>query len=391
MPPGSTSILLITRNLPPLVGGMERLLHEAALGMADYAELTVIGPRGCEKSLPDTVRVHTAPAGLAGFLLVALVHVLRLARRRRFDVVVGGSGLVAPLLLLASRLAGAPCVVMLHGLDLVVNSAIYQRFFVPCITRVDRVIANSRNTAELALRKGVQAQRIDVIFPGTELPGPVEHTALADFRQRHGIRFERYLLFAGRLTRRKGLSRFLRDCLRDILAQQPGLGLVVVGDDPRQSLDGRGDHAATLAAVKELGLDDAIQFIGSVSNADMWLAFAGAQIHIFPLVEIPGDVEGFGMVAVEAAAAGTPTVAYDLGGVADAISALSGRLVAAGDSGGFTRAVLEELATPATSAEDCRRHAMSFSWEHYNRRLKDSLDAVGRDAGHAGGAENRGR
>lgn len=385
MAPDSTSILLITRNLPPLVGGMERLLHEAALGMSSHAKLTVIGPRGCEKSLPDTVTVHTAPAGLAGFLLIALTHVLRIGRRRRFDVVLGGSGLVAPLLLLASRLAGAPCVVMLHGLDLVVNSAVYQRLFIPCITRVDRVIANSRNTAELAMRKGVQAQRIEVIFPGTALPGPVEEAAVTDFRQRHGIRFERYLLFAGRLTRRKGLSRFLRECLRDILAQQPELGLVVVGDDPRQSLDGRGDHAATLAAVRELGLGDAVQFIGSVSNEDMWLAFAGAQIHIFPLVDVPGDVEGFGMVAVEAAAAGTPTVAYDLGGVADAISASNGRLVAAGDSRAFARAVLEELATPTTSAEDCRRHAMSFSWEHYNRRLKDSLDTAQREAGDGTG------
>lgn len=382
MAPDNTSILLITRNLPPLVGGMERLLHEAALGMSDYAELTVIGPKGCAKSLPDTVKVHTAPAGLAGFLLIALVHVLRIARRRRFDVVVGGSGLVAPLLLLASRLTGAPCVVMLHGLDLVVNSAIYQRLFVPCITRVDRVIANSRNTAELAIRKGVHAQRIDVIFPGTELPGPVGDAAVAAFRQRHGIRFKRYLLFAGRLTRRKGLSHFLRHCLRDILAQQPGLGLVVVGDDPRQSLDGRGDHAATLAAVKELGLSDGIQFIGSVSNEDMWLAFADAQIHVFPLVEVPGDVEGFGMVAVEAAAAGTPTVAYDLGGVSDAISAQSGRLVGAGDSREFSRAVLEELDTPATSPEGCRQHAMSFSWERYNRQLGDTLDTVRREAGH---------
>jgi phosphatidylinositol alpha-1,6-mannosyltransferase len=134
--------------------------------------------------------------------------------------------------------------------------------------------------------------------------------------------------------------------------------------------------------VKELGLGDAIQFIGSVSNEDMWLAFADAQIHVFPLVEVPGDVEGFGMVAVEAAAAGTPTVAYDLGGVSDAISAQSGRLVAAGDSREFSRAVLEELDTPATSPEGCRQHAMSFSWERYNRQLGDSLDTVRREAGH---------
>lgn len=376
MPADSTSILLITRNLPPLVGGMERLLHEAAMGMSGYAGMTIIGPTGCKDSLPDSVKVLTAPPGLAGFLLVALAHVLRIARSQRFDVIIGGSGLVAPLLLVASRLARTPCIVLLHGLDLVVDNPLYQRLFVPCITRVDRVIANSRNTAYLARQRGVQPHRIDVICPGTELPEPIQASELAAFRQRHGIRFERYLLFAGRLTRRKGLSQFLRHCLRNILAEHPDLGLVVVGEDPNQSLDGRGDQRQTLATVEELGLGEHIQFIGSVSNDDMWLAFAGAELHIFPLIDIPGDVEGFGMVAVEAAAAGTPTVAYNLGGVADAVSARSGRLVSPGNTREFTRVVLEELDAPSTSAETCRRHASDFSWERYNRQLEKSITTV---------------
>ena len=62
-------ILLITRNFPPLTGGMERLMRNTARGMAEYANLTVVGPVGCGKYCPQGATVYEAPPRLVPFLL----------------------------------------------------------------------------------------------------------------------------------------------------------------------------------------------------------------------------------------------------------------------------------------------------------------------------------
>lgn len=81
------------------------------------------------------------------------------------------------------------------------------------------------------------------------------------------------------------------------------------------------------------GLKDSICFLGARPHDDPEIseAYFAADVHVFPVQDRPGDNEGFGMVAIEAAAHGLPTVAYDAGGVSDAVSVpASGGLVASG-------------------------------------------------------------
>ena len=96
---------------------------------------------------------------------------------------------------------------------------------------------------------------------------------------------------------------------------------------------------------------------------------------MFPVRDMPGDVEGFGMVAIEAAAHGLPTVAFDVGGVADAVAdGVSGRLVRSGDEEAFAAAVLAELAQAGTGRrERARAFATSFSWERFGREVADAV------------------
>ena len=100
-------VLLVTRNLPPLTGGMERLIQQAALGMAEFADLTVIGPTGCAAALPEHVEVFEVPEKLAPFLLLSAAQGIGLARPGRFDCVIGGSGLCAIAVSLAARRSAA--------------------------------------------------------------------------------------------------------------------------------------------------------------------------------------------------------------------------------------------------------------------------------------------
>lgn len=366
-------VLVITRNLPPLVGGMERLLYNLVLGVAEYADVTVIGPSGCRAHLPGTVATHECSDKLAGFLVGSTLAALRIVRKGRFDVVIGGSGLMAPLLLLLKLLFRCRTLVLVHGLDIIVDHWLYQSLFIPALRKADQVVANSRNTRRLAIEKGVPADRITIIHPGTHIPELPDDERQREFLQRYRIPYRRYMLFAGRITRRKGLSPFIRNSLPAILQACPDAGLVVVGDNADDSLNKQGEKAEVLAAIEEAGLGDKVIFLGQVDDRDLETAYACAAVHVFPLIEVPGDVEGFGMVAIEAAAMGTVTVAFDVGGVQDAITTLNGVLIEPTCSEAMGKAITNILANTPFDQVNCRAHAEGFSWTHYNILMKKKV------------------
>ena len=179
MPERRLRILLVTRNLPPLVGGMERLNWHMAEELAKVAEVRVIGPQGSAAVAPAGIDVREAPLGpLWRFLLRAL----RLARREaaswKPDIVLAGSGLTAPLAWRAARACSANAAVYVHGLDVAVKHPLYRALWLPAIRRMQMVIANSQPTAALCRQIGVAAERIAIVHPGVELPADEHPTGL---------------------------------------------------------------------------------------------------------------------------------------------------------------------------------------------------------------------
>jgi phosphatidylinositol alpha-1,6-mannosyltransferase len=367
-------VLLVTRNLPPLVGGMERMMHQFTVGLLQYTELTVIGPKGCKQHLPPEVTVRETSSQLGLFLLFSTWLALLACRKTRFDVVIGGSGLIGPTLRILSWLFQCKTLVYLHGLDLVVDSPIYQHIFVPALRGIDCVAVNSKNTCKLAIGKGIAEHRMTVVHPGTSLPVPIDTSSRVAFRGRHTIRFERYLVFVGRMTKRKGLSGFLQHILPIIIQSEPKIGLVVVGEEPQDSLNQLGEQAEVLQQIAAQHLESNVIFLGKLSDRDLETCFAEAAVQIFPLTEVSGDVEGFGMVAIESAACGTPTVAFELGGVADSISAANGHLVPPGDFKSFAEQVIKVLRTAEPNAEQCLAQARQFTWQAYNERMRKLIE-----------------
>ena len=372
--PKRKKVLLITRNLPPLVGGMERMMQQLALGISQYADLTVIGPRGCKGRLSDELTVHQVSSRLAPFLVFSTLQAIRACRSTQYDLIIGGSGLIGPTLRILAFLFRCRTLVYLHGLDLVVNNLLYQKVFVTCLRRVDCVAVNSRNTRKVAFDKGIDPNRIFVVSPGTNEPIPMDRSSRISFRQRHSIPFARYLLFTGRITRRKGLSSFLRHALPIILASEPEIGLVVVGDNPHDSLNQLGEQAEVRQQIENLSLQKKVAFLGNISDHDLELCYAEAAVQVFPLVQVPGDIEGFGMVAIEAAACGTPTVAFELGGVVDAISAGNGYLVPPGEFKLFAELVVKILREGEPGTKKCVAHARQFTWKAYNENIRKLID-----------------
>ena len=374
-------LLLVTRNFPPLWGGMERLNWHMAAELSKNFDVRIIAPSGAAQHAPPGVSVREAPLKpLRRFLLRAANLARQEAHAWKPDIVLAGSGLTAPLAWWAARACNARTAAYVHGLDLTVPHPIYRALWRPALRQMQTVIANSNATATLAADIGISSARIEIVHPGVEIPES-DPKARARFRAAHRIASRTpVLLSVGRLTARKGLREFVGEVLPHILQAQPDVVLVVVGDAPENALYAQGQSPASIqAAADAAGVGPHLRFVGKRFGPELADAYFGADLHVFPVRELANDPEGFGMVAVEAAAHGLPTVAYATGGVVDAVAdGISGRLVPPGDAEAFAAAVVGLLGEPLIE-DRVREYAHRFAWSHFGKRLSNAMTKVRAD------------
>lgn len=373
-------ILLITRNLPPLVGGMERLNWHMADELAIQANVAVIGPKGAKELKPKNTCLTEAPLKpLPIFLLVAFLKGLWSILRRKPDIILAGSGLTAPIAWLLSRLCGARSAVYLHGFDITANHTLYRMLWRPTFRKLDSVIVNSTPTKELALAAGVKNNKIHIIHPGVSLPdSPRTEESISAFKAKHGLTGKKVLLSVGRLTTRKGLREFVERSLPSIVQAEPEAILVVIGEAPKNSLGaGIQTEESIKAQAEKSGVASHLKFLGVITDKYLLAtAYEAADVHVFPVRHIPDDPEGFGMVAIEAAAHGLPTVAFATGGVIDAVNdGISGYLVEQNNYREFSEHTLKIL-HQTINVDSILKFAQRFSWHHFGENIWAGLITI---------------
>lgn len=376
-------ILLVSRNLPPLVGGMERLNWHMAEELAKYAEITLVCPKEAVDHNPVNINSHGVDLKpLWKFLVQAGWKTIKVAKSWKPDIILAGSGLTAPLALIAARLTGAKSVCYIHGLDVAVKHPLYKILWHPAIRRMDKVIANSTATTELAKSIGVKEQRIGIVHPGVACPDKQpEPNTILQFRKKYALDDKTILLSVGRLTTRKGLEEFVRYSLPEIAQVYPDILLVVIGDAPKDSLYAKAQTPEKIQETANLnGVGNNIKFLGVITDREMLsAAYGSASVHVFPVKHIDGDPEGFGMVAIESAAHGLPTVGFATGGIIDAISdGRSGFLVKTPDYQELAKKIILLLDGKENMNSTCIEFSEKFSWDNFGkkilRQLKDKND-----------------
>lgn len=272
-----------------------------------------------------------------------------------------GDPVLAPIGKLAKSL-NIPVCVTVHGLDVTYPQRFYQWWLRQFFTNFDAYICISNAARNAAIARGAPAERTVVIGIGVTIP------AIISRGRQPGS-----LLFVGRLVRRKGLEWFVRFVLPRVAAYRADARLAVIGRGPERKVI----QAAALAA----GVADRIDWLGAVPESEKQAWLQRASVCIVPNVHVPDDVEGYGIVALEAAAAGCPLVVADVDGLREAIAeGRGGLLVRSQDADAWTTAIVRFLDNPvdaATRGDRARQWAASErNWDTVCDGYERTFDAI---------------
>lgn len=165
------------------------------------------------------------------------------------------------------------------------------------------------------------------------------------------------LCCVGRQVTRKGFHWFVDN----VMPLLPGdVHLWLAGDGP--------EAPAIRAAIERHSLQSRVRMLGRRTDREIAQLYAGADLFIMPNIRVPGDMEGFGLVMVEAGACGLPSVASRLEGILDVIAdGCNGVLVESGDAQAFASAIERFRADRAFLASMSARTA-SFTREKFGWR-----------------------
>ena len=378
-------VLFLSHTFPPAgrplssVGGMQRVaadLHEALL---NHPEVTVRAR--VLRSSWRWIYLRTPP-----YLARTYRHVERLARNGEIDVVLFSSVIPAILVSLplrrTLRACGVRTVAVAHGDDAIFAPSPYQRRLRRVFEEIDAVVSVSRATGAACVERGLDPEKLRVIpnglredrFPEAGPPGASRRDRLAALdASARGLDDDAFLLCSvGRQVPRKGFAWFVDEVM-------PALP-----DRVHYWLAGSGPQTREIrAAGRRRGLDDRLRLLGPVPDEHLGLLYRNSDLFIMPNIAVPGTMEGFGVVMLEAGMCGLPTIAARLEGIPDVISeSENGHLVPSGCADGFRRAIMRyvddrSILEPARSR--AVEHTRRFRWPLVADRYVRLMQSLARD------------
>ena len=375
-------VLLVTNDFPPRPGGIQSYLGEFVRWLVDAGShsVTVYAPqwKGADE-FDDAARS-------TGYRVVRHPHSLMLpgpgvdGRMRRLIAEHGVDtvwfGAAAPLALLAQRArqAGATRVLAsTHGHEvgwsmLPVARSVLRRIgedtdvvtFVSRYTRSRFATAFGPDASLEYLPSGVDTDRFR--------PDPAGRTEL---RTRYGLGERPTVVCLSRLVPRKGQDMLIR-ALPSVRRSVDGAALVIVGGGPHR--------AALEKLASECGVDEHVTFTGNVPGAELRAHYALADVFAMPCRTRGSgmDVEGLGIVFLEASASGVPVIAGQSGGAPEAVQHNKTGLVVDGRSVDRVADAVAELLSDrdraaAMGAAGRKWVTSEWRWDVLAGRLADLL------------------
>jgi phosphatidylinositol alpha-1,6-mannosyltransferase len=356
--------VLVTNDFPPDHGGIQRYMSRIAQELIKTGEpIVVVAPISAGSRQFDslqTYRILRYPniGRLVGTVAMTLSLLwARLTARRSYIIASmwfpGGAAACLVPKFIRGRLA-----ILAHGTEIAPNRAgLRRRIMRYVFARADVIVANSSFTADLLKQAGVR-KSIAIVHPG------IDGSEIAPERAATPS-----ILSVGRLVQRKGFDKVIA-AMPDVLKKFPTARYEVVGDGPQR------DELEALA--RHLGVSEAVTFRGAIDDEELRKAYARAWLFALPVRAIGDDVEGFGLVYLEAALAGLPAVGGLRSGAQDAIvEGETGLLVEGASQQEVTNALIALLQDPdrarSMGERGRERATREFTWSLSARSIASAM------------------
>jgi len=322
-------ILFVTHKYPPSIGGMEKQSFELTQGMKKHAQVHLLCCDGSESkvrffwSLKRRIRE-------------------KLKQHPGISILHFNDGLAAAFCSGEHDFPGLVRSVTLHGLDVVFPNSLFQRKILPRFRHFQSIIAVSQATAQACIQRGLSPEKITVIPNGvdhdiaTYIPDAAAQQAFLD-QYNSILTGKKTLILMGRPVLRKGFSWFLKSVFPQLA---PEFQVLIIGPfrekrplsaylldilpaNFRKQLElmfGMPSDEDNLRSIlKAPQLQGRVKHLGRLPFTDIMQIMSASHAFVMPNISVEGDMEGFGLVCLEANLRGLPVFAANLEGITDAV------------------------------------------------------------------------
>ncbi len=326
--------------------------------------------------------------GFPPFLVRAFTTARSMMKQGEVDAVLFSampSAMLASILADTSEKTRVPLAAISHGHDVIAAAGVYQWLVARVLARIDAVLPVSHATGQQCVERGLPQDRLFVTPNGIEtdrfgdsFPGLVTSRqdrrkvladAFPDLAEKIGPS-DLLLCSVGRQVKRKGHEWFIRHVMPQL---NSNVHLVLGGKGPQSESIAR--------ASAETGLNARVHLLGLVAEEKLASLYSGGDLFIMPNIPIDGDMEGFGVVMLEAGLCGMPSIASRIEGIQDVITdGVNGHCTDALNANGFADIINLYAETPSSldkMSETARSHTIEkFSWPAVCEQIVTTLKTV---------------
>lgn len=311
-------VLCMTRKYPPSVGGMERFCYDLYSLLENDEEIDV-----------KIVALGKKQKHLIWFFPYCFFYLL--FNSKKYDTILFSDALFAGCAWITGIVSPkTKKITDIHGLDITYPNPIYKLYMKLFLKKFDIYVCNSKNTENLVKSFGINTTTI--INRGVNIHDGYRPCSAEEFRKKYSLEKENIIIITvGRLVKRKGVAWFVKNVMPKL---DKNVEYLIAGDGP--------DKDSIKNEITNNHLENNVKLLGKISDEELNDLYYNADIFVMPNIHVDNDVEGFGIVAVEASYKKCIVVASDIDGISDAVvDGKNGYLVESENSKDFVDKVNE--------------------------------------------------
>lgn len=379
--PQNHRVLLLTEEFPPEIGGIQSYLSQLMANLPPESSLVIAKKEDGDKEWDRNQKYKIIRTETKAFAFPrwkpALTELKKTVEEFKPEIIVCGKALFE------GRAAykmwkefGIPYVVITHAME--INTWLShwktRRDLLKVLNNAARVLTVNQKIKELLVGNGVPEKKFVKMYPGVDdffaekdLDSDLEQT-----KKELDLEGKKVIVSIARLVKRKGLDIALL-AMPEIVKEAPDVAYIIVGNGPE--LEGLKELA------KLIGVSRKTKFLGNISREKIRKILQASDLFLLTPRDYNGNIEGFGIVYMEAAAAGLCAVGTKSGGVPEAVlDGITGILVDENDADQTAEAVVRLLKDEnsrkkmAMAAEE--RALKEFVWSKRALLFKAVVESV---------------